>query len=328
MDGSTALLASLLLVVSAVAIPAAGSATGVNGAAGADVEAKTPLGTSNASSAPGTHLAGVVGVQEAEIAGELEGRTFEIRVNRARSKATKAGVVADEIDDLNRRLTRLRERKATLLDARQNGSISRARFRVEIATLAAEIGAVNRQVDRVDVAAQGLPTSILASNGVDSSTIETLRRDGGGLAGPEVATIARSIAGPDAGGGLAGGNATQGPANKSPRQGPAPTGTDSDGSPHPGGAALTDAGRNESDAGPSTPTLPTETPGGADPSTQTPTTIRPSRSHLSISDPICPADRRLTIDESAYLFLDFDGLIEIRPVHFRLADETIGTFVK
>lgn len=184
------LLALAVLAVAVVAAPAA---------ALAGAEGSAPQDDENESVAPGERLAGVVGVQDAEIDGEIEERTFGHRVAAAASDEARASVVADEITDTEERLAALEQRRAGLEQARDNGSISEGRYRAEIARVAAETRTVRRMANASEDAAAGIPADVLEANGVNPDAIRALRDRAGNLSGPEVAEIARSIAGENPG---------------------------------------------------------------------------------------------------------------------------------
>jgi hypothetical protein len=213
MKRTAPLLAVALVLLAGVALPAGGSATRAPGTAGPAAQAESPTGTneSDESAAPGARLAGVVAFQGAEVEGEVEGRAFGNQVARANWNGSKAEAVADRFEELTRRMDELRERKRALAEARENGSISTARYRAELAALAARTTAVERQANQTEAATRDLPTDVLESKGVNATAIERLRNDSRQLTGPETAAIARTIAGPGAGGALGAANVTRGP---------------------------------------------------------------------------------------------------------------------
>lgn len=190
---------------------------------------------------PGEKLSGAVAVQGAEIDGEVQERTFGLKVARANSNASKAKVVAAEVENVGERLQELQQRKQTLKEARRNGSISQAEFRTGMAELAARTETVKRLANRSEDVANGLPADVLAANGVNVSAIQQLQRDAADLSGPQVAKIARSVAGKDVGKSMAGG---QGPGD-APN---ASNGSQGPGDAGPGGDAG-DGARNGSDEG-------------------------------------------------------------------------------
>lgn len=169
---------------------------------GAAAPATTATGT-DGSVAPGARLAGVVGVGGAEIGGEMEPRSFAAAVEAAETDDARAAAVARQVDRAGVRLDRLDERRSRLVAARANGSIGRDRYRAETARLAAESRSLERVLNRTGAVSGRLPPAALAERGVDSGRIDRLRADAANLTGPEVARIAREIAGPGVGAGPA-----------------------------------------------------------------------------------------------------------------------------
>ncbi|WP_302082080.1 hypothetical protein [Salinibaculum rarum] len=194
---STLVLAALL-VAAVAAVPIAGMA------ATSDVPAQTNETSENTSeanaTAPGEQLAGVVGVQEAEIDGEVDERAYGIKVAKAAGNDSKADVVKSQLDDIKQRLNELAERKATLTEAREDGNISDGRYRAEMSRLAAETQTAKRLANQSETVSQGLPADLLESKGINVTAIQTLQDRANNLTGPEVAEIARGIAGPNVGG--------------------------------------------------------------------------------------------------------------------------------
>jgi hypothetical protein len=182
------------------------SATGHQNAANASRN-----GSGNGSVAPGAMLSGVVGVGEAEIEGEVTERAFGLRIANAASNASKAGVVGEQFREIRDRLAGLRQEKRDLGQARENGSLSEGQYRARLAALNTKVQSVKRLANRTEDATRGLPDALLREKGVDVTAIRTLKRNASELAGPEVAAIARQIAGPDAGKSLGRGPGGTGP---------------------------------------------------------------------------------------------------------------------
>jgi hypothetical protein len=224
---STPAVAALVLALVVAPVAVAALPAGGNGAAAGSAEADVQ---------PGEQFAGAVAVQGAELDGEVEQRTFETKLERANGSRAKAGVVAGEAAALDERLAELRERKQRLDAARENGSISEGRYRAEVAGLAARIAALERRSNRTATVARGLPAEALEAKGVNVSAIERLRGNAANLTGPEVAEIARSIGGRDAGKSMPGrgpgaANRTGGPPGEDP---PGRSGNGSNGPPDEG----------------------------------------------------------------------------------------------
>lgn len=145
--------------------------------------------------APGERLAGVVGVQGAELAGELDKRAFGIGLARAETQAAQADVVAAQLDAVEDRLTAIEDRKARLDERREAGEINEGTYRAQVAELSAQTANAKALTDRSASAAEQLPADLLAERGVHTERIRTLRDRASELSGPEVAEIARRIAG-------------------------------------------------------------------------------------------------------------------------------------
>jgi hypothetical protein len=148
---------------------------------------------------PGEQFAGVVGTQEAELDGELEMRAFGIAVANADSETERAELVADRLDRNGERLAEIEARQRTLREQRDAGTISEGTFRAKVTIAVAETSAANGTTNAAADVAADLPDSVRSEYGIDDARIHTLRTDAAELTGPEVADIARDIAGPDVG---------------------------------------------------------------------------------------------------------------------------------
>ncbi|WP_436925548.1 hypothetical protein [Halosimplex amylolyticum] len=206
-------VAALLVVLGAVgAVPVAAlTDAGVGAQQTAEDGTATNETAANESLAPGERFAGVLGVEQAEISGEVEARAFGQRVAAARSNASAAGVVAAEVDDLDERLAELDARMDELERAHENGTLSEGQYRARLAKLHAEQRVLQRQINQTESVARELPAAALEAKGVNATAIATLRSQAGELSGPEVAAIARSIAGKNAGKGMGGPPDSAGP---------------------------------------------------------------------------------------------------------------------
>jgi len=199
---TTALVAVMVVVGSLVAFPMAGLAAQMTDTQTERNSSQSNGTESNATVSPGEQFAGVVGVQEAELEGEVDSRAYGISVARAVGNDSRAAVVADQLGDIETRLDSLEQRRQDLEAARENGSMSEGQYRARMARLAAEIRTVERLAIRSNETARELPAETLEANGVDATAIRTLRDRAQNLSGPEVAEIARSIAGENAGDGF------------------------------------------------------------------------------------------------------------------------------
>lgn len=211
--------------------------------------------------APGAAFAGVVDVQQAEVDSEVAQRALDRRFAAAESNGSKARIVAEQQNELSERLEALEAEKARLERAHENGSISEAKYRAELAALAAQIRAVERRANQTADVAAGLPEPALREHGANVSQVRSIAQQASRAGGGEVAEAARAIAGEGVGNGL-------GPPNASQRGPPAsvgpPGGNGSDAGPPdrngsrpsggaPGGNYSDDVSRNSSGNAPSDP---------------------------------------------------------------------------
>lgn len=192
-------------LLAVLAVPAMGIAPSDDAAAQAD----------DTETAPGEQLAGVVGVQGAELDGDLEQRAFGIQFAQAADNESQADVVADRFASVDERLDELQERKATLEERYETGEIRAGKYRAEMAKVATEIRMLSQAANQTEQAAGNVPADLLEERGVNTEAIQSLKEKASDLSGPEVAEIARGIAGPDVGEspGVAAGNATGPPVN-------------------------------------------------------------------------------------------------------------------
>jgi hypothetical protein len=205
MAETSAVVAAVFLAVAAVGAVPVAALTGPAGPAQVTATDDSPAnGSVNESLAPGERFAGVVGVQQADVEGEIEVRAFGQRVAAAASNRSAAGVVAGEVEELETRLAELDAEVAELRRAHENGTVSEGEYRARLAALHAKQRAVERRLNRTAAVAGGLPEAALEAKGVNVTAIRTLQSRASELTGPEVAEIARSIAGEGAGKGVGG----------------------------------------------------------------------------------------------------------------------------
>lgn len=147
----------------------------------------------------GDRLSAVIGVQQAEFDGEIDSRAFGLEIAAAASADAKAQIVAERLEQNRQRLADLEERKQQLQQARDSGNISEGEYQARATALAAQSANVKRAAAESDAAADTLPATVLQENGVNVTAILTLKNQASKLTGPEVAKIARTIAGPGVG---------------------------------------------------------------------------------------------------------------------------------
>lgn len=148
---------------------------------------------------PGEQLSGVVGVQGAELDGELESRAFGLAVAEAETDEARADVVAAQLERNERRFEDLDDRRAELRDQRDAGELDEGAYRARIAVTVARVEAVRQTNGQAAAAAQELPEDRREERGIDAASIAALHDRADELVGPEVADIARGVAGDSVG---------------------------------------------------------------------------------------------------------------------------------
>ncbi|RDZ64072.1 hypothetical protein C5B90_13300 [Haloferax sp. Atlit-12N] len=144
---------------------------------------------------PGQRLSAVIGVQGSETDGELERRTFEARFANANSNASKAAVVSTQVETVRERLTELEQRRDRLEAQRANGTLSEGQYRARLTQTVADIERTRSMLNQTADAASTVPAEDLSARGVDTAELDRLRTNASELTGPEVAEIARELAG-------------------------------------------------------------------------------------------------------------------------------------
>jgi hypothetical protein len=186
----TWLLIGLAVAAALVAVPAVGLPA-VDGASTANAQAAE----NGTGVAPGERMSGVVGVGEAEMSASHQQRAFGLQIAQAQTEAAQADAVADRLTDVEQRLDTLEQRRAELEAQHEAGEISDGRYRAEIARIAAQTETLRSLGNQSSQVAQGLPTDLLEQRNVSTERIQQISARASNLTGPEVAEIARGIAG-------------------------------------------------------------------------------------------------------------------------------------
>lgn len=159
--------------------------------------------TNESSISPGERLAGSISVQNAEVTGEIESRAFEVALDRAETHEERADIVAERLDRSEERLAAIERRQQGLRERRDAGELSQGAYAARMAETAARTESVRGDVHRSAAVVNEIPESVRAERGLDAERLDTLRERANELGGPEVAAIARSVAGDDVGGPIA-----------------------------------------------------------------------------------------------------------------------------
>jgi len=196
------ILMAIMLVAALAAMPLGAAAALADGSE--DSSNDNADASENNSVEPGEQLTGVVGVQDAEIDGEVSDRTFGIKIANAQSDAAKADIVGDRLAEIEERLDEHEAELEELEEARENGEISEGEYRSEIAKVTAENANTERAAEQAGETAGELPEDVLEERGINVEAIQELQEQASELGGPETAELAQSIAGENVGNGVAG----------------------------------------------------------------------------------------------------------------------------
>lgn len=116
--------------------------------------------------------------------------------------SNKSAVVDSRAADIESRLADLETDKQQLIEARQDGEITRAEYRARMSAIVGRLAELNRSIDETERQAR--------ESGANVTHVEQLRNEASNMTGPEVAAVATSFAGgpPE---GAPGGPAASGP---------------------------------------------------------------------------------------------------------------------
>lgn len=217
------LISAVAFVGSAAAEPSPGAQT---------LEQQASTNQSNVTPSPGAVLGGAVAAHQVELDGEIEQRSFGLQIAAAQSNESAAATLADVQDRLQNRSAAL-EGEFDELD-QQRANMSEARYHAEATRLATEAQSLEGFANVSERTAGTMPSEVLTAQGVNVTAIQELRNHAQTTSGPEVAAIARSIAGPSMGQAMGpptsipGGPGEVAPGQHGPQMGQGPTMNDSE----------------------------------------------------------------------------------------------------
>ena len=205
-----------LLVTVAVAILVATAGLFV-GAPRGNVSAASNASDGNVSdgneTSMGAQISSFMGVSTAAANGSVENGMFSASFN-ATATDDRPTVIENRTEALERRLDRLRTRKAALVANREN--MTRAAYVARMSAVVGQIESLQRAINQT--------TTFARATGADPSRLAHLKSEARNLTGPEVARLARN-------GTVGVGTPGRGPPNGTPGEGP-PNGTPGEGPPN------------------------------------------------------------------------------------------------
>jgi hypothetical protein len=184
---------TLLVLVSVIVLAV------VSGAALSQSRTPTPTAETNDSTvAPGAHVASAISAEGVALEGGVHRRALDSKLTRTTGVEERAVIVTTTMQTLDRRLGALEIRYRQLRDARQAGTISDAEYHVEVTTVIAKAGTIERTVDLLRTAAMKLPASRLDAQSSNAPTIERLEERARALTDGEIITTPETPPSPTA----------------------------------------------------------------------------------------------------------------------------------
>ncbi|ELY58987.1 hypothetical protein [Natronolimnohabitans innermongolicus] len=179
---SVALLGVLaLVVVGLLGAPVASGAVGVF--------ADTDAGDDEPSHADANaSVTGFMQSSATDAENTVESGMFDATYNGSDDER-RAELVRERTDDLEERLERLEAERETLTESSDEDDLHPGKYQSQLAQLTVEIRSLEREIDRTEQRA--------AETGVDTERLDNLRANASDLEGPEVAAMARGLAGVD-----------------------------------------------------------------------------------------------------------------------------------
>ncbi len=189
MSRSTLLAVAILLVASVATVAAAGGVGGGQPAAA----------PSNATTLPGAQYAGAVGAQAAEVDAEHRDLTLAVRLDNATTNASRARVVAAELDDVRSTVADL-EARADALDATLEGETADDGEATSQGTvLVARAVALERHLTDLEAVAASLPDAVRERHDVTTARFDDLKSRLDSLTDEQLVSLATAVAGEDVG---------------------------------------------------------------------------------------------------------------------------------
>lgn len=178
--GRIAVGAGLLVALLAVAV------VGVGGVAAQDAGGND---TAASNVSLGAEISSFMQASSAEAEGEVDDGMFDAELNRTDSKAEKRALIEERQQRLRERQNRLAERRSAMSDddTTSPGASSGVRKRALAARVNVGAAELTQSVNGTERAARAA--------GLETATLAEIRKNASELRGPEVADLARGIAG-------------------------------------------------------------------------------------------------------------------------------------
>lgn len=201
---------ALVLAVSIAMVPLAVADIGPPGneLGAAGDESGTPVSTQTAEEpaqerdddpgddlAPGEHLGSVVGVQQAELDGEVSERAYGMKIESAQSDSDRASVANEQLTHIENRLDELETVREELDAAYENDEISDGEYRAKLAITVAEQRTIERLANNTAATVEQLDDDLLTEHGIDADEARASVDRANTLDGVDVSKLVHSIVG-------------------------------------------------------------------------------------------------------------------------------------
>ncbi len=208
MRGTTLLTVAAVALFAIMALPAAGMAvadvdnetTAENETDEEAVENETADNETEDEMAPGQQLQAISGAQNAELANDISQRGFGLQIAAADSDEERAEILAERVNETEERLNEIRQQQDNLSERHGMTGL----YQAQATGLGVQGHGVSAMANQSAAVADNISEDVLEQHNLSVERIQELQVNASELTGSEVSQIARNIAGPGLGQGMAG----------------------------------------------------------------------------------------------------------------------------
>ena len=212
MRGTTLLTVAAVALFAIMALPAAGMAvadvdnetTVENETDEEAVENETADNETEDEMAPGQQLQAISGAQNAELANDISQRGFGLQIAAADSDEERAEILAERVNETEERLNEIRQQQDNLSERHGMSMMPPGLYQAQATGLGVQGHGVSAMANQSAAVADNISEDVLEQHNLSVERIQELQVNASELTGSEVSQIARNIAGPGLGQGMAG----------------------------------------------------------------------------------------------------------------------------
>ncbi|MCT9097742.1 hypothetical protein [Haloarchaeobius sp. HME9146] len=182
-----AVVLSLSLITGAVSVAATGSQPGLSLAAGeehGDVQLPDN-NTTDGNSSMGAQVSTFMQSSATDANASVDSGMWSAAYNGSKSNESKAALVTQRVNDIDARLAALEKKKQRLQDRKDE--MNPVAYKAQLAAITSQLAAISEDINQTETRAEEV--------GVNTTKLEELRTNASDMAGPEVAAMARELAG-------------------------------------------------------------------------------------------------------------------------------------